>query len=107
MEIEDIRRHWTNWATTYGGALRATTKTWTLKALEQDALCRRMRLILGQHTSGHVLEMGCGNGINCIELANVFPHMHFDGADIIPEMVQAAIENGEKSQAKERVRFFK
>src|SRR4030095_9207206 len=106
MDSEEIRRHWTNWANTYGSALRATTKTWTAKALELDALSRRIRSILGENADGHLLEMGCGNGINCIELAKAFTRMRCDGVDFIPEMVSAATANGRRSEVEDRVRFF-
>jgi SAM-dependent methyltransferase len=106
MDSEEIRRHWSSWANAYGGTLRATTKTWTAKALEIDALSRRIRSIMGEHGDGHLLEMGCGNGINCIELAKAFTRVRLDGVDFIPEMVSAATENSEKGEVEDRVRFF-
>ncbi|MTD95388.1 methyltransferase domain-containing protein [Hyphomicrobium sp. xq] len=106
MDSRDIRRHWTNWATTYGSALRATTKTWTAKALEIDALSRRLRSVVGDSGGGKILEMGCGNGINCVELAKFFPNLSFDGVDFVPEMVTAAIENARSADVEDRVRFF-
>jgi SAM-dependent methyltransferase len=106
MDSRDIRRHWTNWASTYGSALRATTKTWTAKALEIDALSRRLRSVVGDSGSGRVLEMGCGNGINCVELAKVFSNLSFDGVDFVPEMVTAAVDNARTAEVHDRVRFF-
>jgi len=104
MDRDQIRQHWTNWANTYGGDLRATTKAWTPKVLELDALSRRIRSVGGNRPS--ILEVGCGNGINCIELAKLYPESRFDGVDFIPEMVDAAAENSQKSGIEDRVRFF-
>jgi len=104
MDRDQIRQHWTNWASTYGGDLRATTKTWTPKVLEVDALSRRLQSLGGTDLS--ILEVGCGNGINCIELAKLHPKSRFDGVDFVPEMVTAASENSQKSGIGDRLRFL-
>lgn len=106
MNRDEIRQHWTNWANTYGGDLRATTKAWTPKVLELDALARRIRSISGDTSTACVLEFGCGNGINCIELAKLVPGLRFDGVDLIPEMVNSAKENSRRGGVEDRVRFF-
>jgi SAM-dependent methyltransferase len=106
MDSQQIREHWKNWATTYGGDLRATTKSRTAKALELDALKRRFRNILDASSVERVLEVGCGNGINCIELAKVYPALHFDGVDLIPEMIAAAGDNSRASGVGPLTRFF-
>jgi 2-polyprenyl-3-methyl-5-hydroxy-6-metoxy-1,4-benzoquinol methylase len=106
MDIEDIRRHWSEWAATYGTDVRATTRTWTAKALELDALGRRLQSILSERTGAQVLEVGCGNGINCIELAKQLPGARFDGVDYVPDMVRAAAEKGRANGVHRRVRFF-
>ena len=105
MDREQIREHWKNWATTYGSDLRATTKSRTAKALELDALERRFCAILERTSVEHVLEVGCGNGINCVELAKRFSTMRFDGVDLIPEMVAAAAENSSANEVAHRTRF--
>lgn len=107
MDSNAIFEHWTNWAETYGTALRATTKTPTAKFLELDAFTRRLQSILGNQKA-NILEIGCGNGINCIPLAKHFPNIHFDGLDYVAQMISAAHETlaSEDASVKDRVRFF-
>jgi SAM-dependent methyltransferase len=105
--MDDTRRHWTESAVEHGAALGATTKTWTAKVLELDALARRFQAVLGGTDSpGAALEMGCGNGVNCLELATAFRNLRFDGVDYVPEMITSAEENRTSSPAADRVRFF-
>jgi SAM-dependent methyltransferase len=106
MEQREIQDHWTNWATTYGAELRATTKTWTAKRLEIGALARRLTQLFGNERSVNVLEVGCGNGINCVELAKAFPRMNLDGFDFIPEMIAAARENARAAGVEKQIRLF-
>jgi SAM-dependent methyltransferase len=101
--VNQAFEHWKDWAATYGSSLRATTKTWTAKALELDALQRRLREIGDVAT---VLEVGCGNGVNCLELAKVFPTCTFDGVDYVPEMVAVAEDSRCESDAATRLHFF-
>ncbi|MEO1190077.1 MAG: class I SAM-dependent methyltransferase, partial [Pseudomonadota bacterium] len=105
MEKAEIFKHWTDWASTFGTDLRATSKTWTIKALEIDALARGIEKALGANAK-RILEVGCGNGINCVELAERFPDTEFDGIDFVPEMIDSARKNGESSGASARLRFF-
>jgi len=105
--LEETREHWRKSATTHGRSLEATTKTWTAKALEIDALVRQFTSILGaQSAAGTVLEVGCGNGVNCLELAAMFPNLSIDGVDYIPEMVAAGEEKRSGAPGGDRVRFF-
>ena len=94
MNLDQIRAHWQDWATRYGTDLRATTKTSTLKTLELDALSRALHQIADQDktqsSSLRVLEMGSGNGQNCLHLCQQFPHWSFTGIDYIAEMVTSA-----------------
>lgn len=106
MEIESIREHWTSWARTFGANLRATTKTPTAKTLELDALARRFYALLGPDADALVLEMGCGNGINCVELAKLFTSARFHGIDLIPEMIDSARENATAGGVADRAEFF-
>jgi predicted O-methyltransferase YrrM len=106
MDIEGIRRHWAGWASAYGIGLKATTKTWTIKALEIDALSRRLRALAADRHLARVLEVGCGNGINCVELAKRFPNLRLDGIDYVEAMVASAIKNGRSFGVHDRVRFF-
>lgn len=105
--MDDVRKHWTESAVEHGAALQATTKTWTAKTLEIDAFARRFSAVLGgTDADGAVLEVGCGNGVNCLQLANAFPNLRFDGVDYVPEMITGAEENRGTSPAADRVRFF-
>lgn len=106
MDSREIHEHWGQWAKTFGGSLRATTKTWTAKVLELDALSRRFHAVFRDKRSASILEVGCGNGINCIELAKLFPGFRFDGVDYVAEMVTAANENARIGEVQDQVRFF-
>src|SRR5688572_19141791 len=90
MELDAIRDHWKDWATRYALDLRATTKTHTIKALEVDAFSRAIRATPLAEKGGTALEVGCGNGLNCLTLAHAFTGLHFVGIDNVPEMVENA-----------------
>lgn len=90
MDAQGIHAHWTDWAKRYGSEFRATTKTWTIKALEIDALRRAIARLHPEGGALRLLEAGAGNGVNCIELAKHFPDAQFDGFDYVAEMVDAA-----------------
>lgn len=91
LNLDEIRAHWQDWATKYGTELRATTKTSTVKSLEIDALTRAIRSIATEiGLELRILEMGCGNGQNCLALAESFPSATITGVDFITEMVDAA-----------------
>ncbi len=106
MDRKAIFEHWSNWAETYGTTLRATTKTGTAKQLELDALSRKLKLAIGDNPAD-VLEVGCGNGINCINLAQKLLNATFDGIDYIDKMIVAAHDNlNIESDLIGRVRFF-
>jgi len=105
MDASQIHDHWTDWATRYGTDLRATTKSPTAKVLELDALSRHLRAILAGRKSANVLEVGCGNGINCLALAQALPQARFDGVDYVREMVAAAVQSAQSAQ-QPNMRFF-
>lgn len=104
MDSDAIRKHWANWASTYGADLRATTKTWTAKTLELHALSRQFQKLFDCAVEARILEVGCGNGVNCVHLAKEFSRAHFDGVDFIREMVVAATANAR--DVADRTRFF-
>jgi len=106
MDREEIRAHWNNWSETYGAGLRATTKSWTSKAIELDALGRRIEALVGQGKKHLILEAGCGNGTNCLELAKRFPEISFHGFDFVPGMVTAARQRATDDSLESRVSFF-
>jgi ubiquinone/menaquinone biosynthesis C-methylase UbiE len=91
LDLNSIREHWQDWARKYGTSLRATTKTSTAKIMEIDALSRALANI--EKSSGKqlkILEVGCGNGQNCLNLLDPHPLASFTGIDFIAEMIGAA-----------------
>lgn len=98
MEMENIKKHWQSWADQYGTELNATTRTNTIKQLEIDAFARQIKRI--GLKSANVLEVGCGNGINCISLQKIFPQYQFFGVDYIDEMIKNAVINGTDTEIK-------
>src|ERR1035438_7176899 len=91
MSMESIRQHWHNSATQYGTSLRATTKTSTVKRMEVDALTRALReVVIDRGVGLNILEIGCGNGQNCLNLVDIFPQACFTGLDFIEAMIAAA-----------------
>lgn len=107
MDLSGIRQHWQGWAKQYGTSLRATTKTSSAKAMELDALSRALTEI--EKTNGtalNILEVGCGNGQNCLNLMEKHINASFFGIDFIEEMVEAANSiKKEKNIADERIIF--
>ena len=79
-------------------------KTGTAKILEINAIWRKL---LTEKELKSVLEVGCGNGVNCVELALRFPEHTFDGVDFVDEMVASAQSRAEENQLGDRVRFLK
>lgn len=108
MSTKEVKDHWKSWADEYGIDLRATTKTWTIKALEIDALARAIKSVTGAGKAFTALEAGCGNGANCIDLAERFPEARFEGFDYVAEMVDAASKNRDEKGGilKKNLRFF-
>jgi len=108
MDYEKIKAHWRDWAIAHGKDLRATTKTSTVKDVEVDALCRAFRRVrddINQELT--VLEVGSGNGQNCLRLAHEFPHFQFTGFDYVEEMVAAANSlKLEQGLSDSRIRFY-
>ena len=88
MDLNSIKSHWKEWATTNGDNLYATTRTKTIKKLEIDVL-RRWIEKKGP-TNNQILEIGCGNGTNCIALSQIFPDNIFYGLDYVDEMIAHA-----------------
>lgn len=89
--LDRIKNHWQGLARAHGDEVLATTKTPTAKDIEIDALTRAFRQILADDAEIiSVLEVGCGNGRNCIALATTFPRLQIVGFDYLPEMIAAA-----------------
>ncbi len=91
MKLNDIEKHWQDWAKKFGQDIRATEKSKTRKALEVDAL-RRGILAAGFKTDDvfSILEAGSGTGHNCIALSEAFPNAIIEGFDYVKEMISNA-----------------
>ena len=105
MEAAAIQTHWTDWASRYGTDVRATTRCRSAKRVEIEALRRRVASLLGDAHDARLLEVGCGNGVNCIALAQGFPGARIDGIDFVPEMVEAARAGSREAGLADRLRF--
>lgn len=98
MELEDIKKHWEQWAAAGGTDITATTKTMTIKALEVSALHRAMvRAGVDVNAELDVCEIGCGNGHNVVLLSSRLPAARFLGVDYVEKMVVSARELAAKS----------
>lgn len=104
MNLDDIRNHWSNWATR-GTSILATTRTSTIKALEIAALAKSLKY-LAISSSSRILEAGCGNGLNCLDLATEFQGTQFLGFDYIPEMVDSARKLASERGLSDRCKFI-
>jgi SAM-dependent methyltransferase len=96
MDLDQIRGHWTDWATRYAADLRSTTKTRTIKQLEIDAFARAIRRLLPSPVTA--LEVGCGNLVNTLSLARLFPGLSWTASDYLPEMVANSLANRDREQ---------
>lgn len=106
MDLDQIKKHWENWAAA-GVDVRATTKTSTIKYLEIDALRRALaKLGVADGREKHVLEVGCGNGHNCVALAQAMLGVAFDGVDYVPAMVDSATSIAMREAVGDRCKFF-
>lgn len=64
-----------------------------------------MKTDLTENESIAWLEVGCGNGINCISLAQAALSSSFDGVDFIEEMVASGKKNALTANVESRVSF--
>lgn len=92
MELKEIKKHWETLAEKYAEDLKSTTKTSTIKKLEINAIQNTIKQIINIVGNVNILEVGCGNGHNLIELSKKFGQYDFDGLDYSSQM----IENAEK-----------
>jgi SAM-dependent methyltransferase len=100
----EIIDHWTKQATENKLHWKATTKTHTIKALEINALYKAFQK--AHLRQAEVLEVGCGNGYNLLELSELMPY-NFTGIDYIPEMINYAnILKGDKKITYEHRELF-
>lgn len=93
MDMRQIREHWDALAQKYAVDVKSTTKTPTIKQLEIHALARAIRAFFPNSASvieRTVLEVGCGNGHNCLGLWRQFGSYRFTGLDYSPQMIESA-----------------
>lgn len=91
MQTVEVKQHWERLAKRYGADLKATTHTPTIKRLEIAAIARAIRQAgIDENTPAEILEVGCGNGHNCLALNELFVGTRFTGVDYVSEMVAAA-----------------
>jgi ubiquinone/menaquinone biosynthesis C-methylase UbiE len=103
MEIEAIHKHWETFAQRYGTSILATTKTDTIKKLEIDSFLRMIRKTGMADKKGlKILEVGCGNGHNCLAMSQALPNATFWGIDYSQQMVDAALKFREERGMKDR-----
>lgn len=105
MDAAEIKQHWQNWARAFETDLRATTKTPTIKRLEVNALSRALSRVGVADGPSEVLEVGCGNGHNCLALAELLPDAVLTGVDYVEDMVAHANALRAVSPWAERLRF--
>jgi len=93
LNLAQIKKHWTDWAKTYGTDLRATTKTSTAKKMEVMTLVHTISsLAESLPEQAKILEVGCGNGHNILSLASHFDNFSLKGVDYVEEMIRAALD---------------
>lgn len=91
MDKQANKAHWTSWAQEHGEKVQATTRTPTAKVIEVGALDAAIsQYVSSGETASRILEVGCGNGVNCVALAKKFPDSHLVGVDFVPEMITNA-----------------
>lgn len=94
MDLDNIKKHWTELAIKFQQDLNATTKTGSIKKLEIMALYGAMKNF--SFSKAEVLEVGCGNGLNCFALAENLKEFNFTGVDYVSEMINSANSHRDK-----------
>ena len=107
MDKQANKEHWTSWAHEHGEKVQATTRTETAKLIEVGALRDAISQYIGSEESpSRILEVGCGNGVNCVRLAQSFTNMNFVGLDYVPEMITNAQVLATKEGVADRCTFY-
>lgn len=99
MTQDEIKEYWEQSALKYGTDIKATSQSSIFKELEINTLYQSIRSISDNsfcldHKS--ILEVGCGNGINCNALSNLLSYYSFTGIDYSLNMIEAAKELNKK-----------
>jgi len=90
MELDKIRKHWDDLSKSFNKDLKSTTKTPTIKKLEIAAISQNIKILLENNDISNILEVGCGNGYNLIDLSSQFPFINFTGIDYSEGMIENA-----------------
>ncbi len=61
---------------------------------------------LDKSTGGHILDLGTGSGCILISLLHEFQNMDGLGVDLSPKAIEAALQNAERNNCKNRARFI-
>jgi len=99
MDYKQVKNHWDAWAKQFGTALRATTKSMTIKQLEIFALMRHMT------TGARILDVGCGNGYNSISFVTNKKDVRVIGVDYSKDMIDNAKRNASSLSPQQRRRL--
>ena len=106
MDKQANYEHWTRWAQEHGEAIEATTRARSAKSIEISALETVFEKLAQINTRPlNILEVGCGNGINIISLAEKYGHVTFTGIDFVPEMIKNAKSLSQSSLVSDRCTF--
>ena len=107
MDKAEIHKHWTSWAQEHGEAIEATTRAKSAKSIELSALnssLTRYTDINSQPT--RILEVGCGNGVNCVSIATHFPKAQITGIDFVSDMIEHAHGSARSAEVANRCHFL-
>jgi ubiquinone/menaquinone biosynthesis C-methylase UbiE len=97
MDGEENKKHWESWAKEFQHNLRATTKGKTIKEIEIYNLISAIEKFAPKKDC-NVLECGCGNGFNIIEVSKKFPSFKCLGFDFVQTMIESAQINKEETE---------
>lgn len=103
MTQDEIKEYWEQSALKYGTNIKATSQSSTFKELEINTLYQSIRSISDNSfclDNKSILEVGCGNGINCNALSNLLSYYSFTGIDYSLNMIEAAKELNKKNKNK-------
>jgi ubiquinone/menaquinone biosynthesis C-methylase UbiE len=64
------------------------------------------REMIAHCPDGRILDMGCGPGYLCVQMAGLGDSVFIEGMDLSPKMIKIAKENARKAGLDSRLRFF-